>query len=477
MKRLNGWDAMLLYSEAPNVHTHTLKVAVVDTADSARDFTFDLFRETFCRRLHVLEPLRYQLVDIPLRLHHPMWLEDCQIDLDYHLRRVQVPRPGGRRELDEVIGEVASTPLDRSRPLWEFHFVEGMADGRFAVVGKVHHALADGVASANLMARAIDTTTAAQDEGDAYDICTPPANWELLRAAGRDHAELLRQLPGVVKDSVTGISRVRRRSRERGEIPDLARNFDPPSTFLNHVVTPRRTFASTTLSLAQIKETSKKLGITINDLVLAVAAGALRELLLKYDGSAEQPIIASVPTSTDTSPDRISGNALSGMLVSLPVHLDDPRERVRLTSVATGIAKENYQLLGPSMMSRWAAYLPPPAAPPLFRWLSRRDAQNKLMNLPISNVPGPRERGRIAGATMSEIYSVGPLTPGSGMNITVWSYADQLNISVICDDQTVDDPHEVTNSMMRAFGEIRIAAGLSADLTPVDTAMAPAAVT
>jgi hypothetical protein len=181
-----------------------------------------------------------------------------------------------------------------------------------------------------------------------------------------------------------------------------------------------------------------------------------------------------VPTSTDTSPDRIAGNALSGMLVSLPVHIDDPLERVRLTSVATGIAKENYQLLGPEIISRWAAYLPPVVAPSLFRWLSRRDAQNKLMNVPISNVPGPRERGRIAGATMSEIYSVGPLTPGSGMNVTVWSYVDQLNISVICDDHTLSDPHEATDAMMHAFGEIRRAVGLSADLAPVETAMAPA---
>ncbi|MGH3678318.1 MAG: wax ester/triacylglycerol synthase domain-containing protein, partial [Mycobacterium sp.] len=134
MKRLNGMDAMLLYSEAPNVHTHTLKVAVIDTTLNEDDFTFEFFRRTLYRRLHLLDPLRYELVDIPWRLHHPMWLEDCAIDLDYHVRRVTVASPGGRRELDNVIGEIASTPLDRSRPLWEFHFVEGMADQRVALV-------------------------------------------------------------------------------------------------------------------------------------------------------------------------------------------------------------------------------------------------------------------------------------------------------------------------------------------------------
>ena len=156
MKRLNGMDALLLYSETPNVHTHTLKIAIVDAADQGIEFGFDRFRTTFARRLHLLEPLRYKLVDIPWRMHHPMWLENCDVDLDYHLRRVRVASPGGRRELDSVVGEVASTPLDRDHPLWEFHFAEGLEGGRVALIGKIHHALADGVASANLLALAMD---------------------------------------------------------------------------------------------------------------------------------------------------------------------------------------------------------------------------------------------------------------------------------------------------------------------------------
>ena len=161
VRRLNGMDAMLLYSETPNLHTHTLKVAVINAAEFDGEYTFEVFRRTIQRRLHLLDPLRYRLVDIPWKLHHPMWLEDCPVDLDYHLRRVQIPAPGGRRELDQVIGEIASTPLDRDRPLWEFHFAEGMADDRFALIGKVHHTLADGLASANLLARLMDLTGSA----------------------------------------------------------------------------------------------------------------------------------------------------------------------------------------------------------------------------------------------------------------------------------------------------------------------------
>jgi diacylglycerol O-acyltransferase / wax synthase len=467
-------DAMMLYSETPNLHTHTLKVGIIHAADFEGGFTFDVFRRTFRRRLHLLEPLRYQLVDIPWRLHHPMWLENCPVDLDYHLRRVQVPSPGGRRELDEVIGQIASTPLDRSRPLWEFHFAEAMADDRFALIGKVHHTLADGVASANLLARLMDLTGSAQDERDDYQTCIPPTKAELLRAAARDNAQHVAALPGVVRDAVRGFSRLRRRSRERHDDPDMARMFQTPPTFLNHVVSPVRTFATASLALTDVKDTAKHLGVTFNDIVLAIAAGGLRELLLRYDGRADRPILASVPVATDRSRDRITGNEIGGLAVSLPVHIDDPLERVRLTSLASARAKEDYDLLGPELQGRMMEYLPPPLAPALFRWQSKRAAHNKIMNVAVSSVAGPRERGHIGGAPVTEIYSVGVLSPGSAFNMTVWSYVDQVDISVLSDDRTFNDVHEATDAMIHGLTEIRRAAGLPAELTPVGNVMAPA---
>src|SRR6201996_2463438 len=220
-------DAMLLYSETPNLHTHTLKVAVIDAANFDGEFNYEVFRHHLRRRLHLLDPLRYKLVEIPWQLHHPMWQEDCDVDLDYHLRRIQVPAPGGRRELDRVIGEVASTPLDRTRPLWEFHFAEGLSGGRFALIGKIHHALADGVASVNLLARAMDLEDGTTDERD-NDDCTEATTGELLRAAGRDHVRQIAELPGLLRDAAVGFSRVRRRSKERGDHPDLAEAFNAP---------------------------------------------------------------------------------------------------------------------------------------------------------------------------------------------------------------------------------------------------------
>jgi WS/DGAT/MGAT family acyltransferase len=146
MRRLNGVDALLLYSEAPEIHMHTLKIGIFDVSGLDEPFTFELFRRVAEPRLLDLTPLRYQLVDIPLQLHHPMWKENADIDFDYHIRPVSVPAPGGRRELDELIGEIAGTPLDRSRPLWEMYVAQGLAGDRVAVIHKVHHVPADGVA-------------------------------------------------------------------------------------------------------------------------------------------------------------------------------------------------------------------------------------------------------------------------------------------------------------------------------------------
>ncbi|HEY2500917.1 MAG TPA: wax ester/triacylglycerol synthase domain-containing protein, partial [Mycobacterium sp.] len=351
-----------------------------------------------------------------------------------------MPAPGGRRELDELIGAVAGTPLNRSRPMWEMYVVDGLADNRIAIIHKVHHVLADGVASANQMAKAM------QSEAPPVPLASARArdqSWtqvSLLKAAGRDHMGLIQKLPRLIGETATGVSRVRRRSKERGRHPDLARSFSPPNCFINHLGSPGRRFATAPLALSDVKQTSKHLGVTLNDIILATAAGALRQLLLRYDGRADSPLIAGVPVSYNTSPERLVGNEFTYLTPSLPVHIEDPLERVKLTALATKIAKENHLLLGPTVLPAWMSYLPPALAPRFFRAQARRLESASVMNLTISNVPGPRTRGNIEGATVSEIYSVGPVVVGSGMNITVWSYVDQLAISVLTDDLTLDDP-------------------------------------
>jgi diacylglycerol O-acyltransferase / wax synthase len=474
VKRLNGMDAMLLYSETPNLHTHTLKVLVIDAGKAEQAFNFDVFRRYLQDRLHDLTPLRYTLVDVPWRLHHPTWRVHDGVDLSYHLRRVQVEAPGGRRELDELIGRIASTPLDRNRPLWEFHFVEGLADDRFALVGKVHHSLADGVASANLLSRLMGLVEAGQSSRVADLAGIVPTTSQLLRQAGRDHIRQITALPRLLNDAARGAARLRRRSKSRGRCPDIATMFNAPPTFLNHEVSPTRTFTTVSLPLRDVKQTAKSVGATFTDVVMAVAAGGLRELLLRYDGRADRPLLATVPISTDGSSDRLDGNEISGLTISLPVHIDSPLRRVSLIRAAATAAKEDHELLGPTLQGRMMGYLPPPLAPAMFHRQARR-AANRVMNVAVSTVRGPSRQGTIAGAPVSEIYSVGVLSSGSAFNMTAWSYGDQVDIAVLSDDRTFNDTREAAEAMIHAFAELQREAGLNGDANVAEAPITPTA--
>jgi WS/DGAT/MGAT family acyltransferase len=353
------------------------------------------------------------------------------------------------------VGQIAAVQLPRDRPLWHLYVAEGLAGNRVAVILKMHHALADGVASANLITAALRAPDVLEQVGRTLQPDVVPSRHELLRDALYDHLRQLVRTPTLLWQTAFGISRVFLRFRAPRKQPRPARPLTPPPCFLNHVVTPERRFATASLPLQEVKATCKTLGVTINDAVLAMTAGALRTLLLKYDGNADTPLIAGVPVSLDKSPERLSGNAFGYMLPPLPVHVADPAERLALTATASRNAKENFRLSGPTLLASWLEYLPPPLSPAMFRWQSRRLNSGTVMNLTVSNVPGPRETRSIDGAEITEIYSVGPLAAASGMNVTVWSYIDQLNISVLTDDITVDDPHEMTEAMIDSFREIR----------------------
>ena len=441
----------MLYTEAANVPMHTVKVAIVD-APGASDFSVETARKVVRQRLHRFEPMRRVLVDTPYGFHRPMWRENCPVDLAYHVRPLHLPSPGGRRELDNAVATLIEQPLDRTRPLWEIYVVDRLADGRCAVVTKIHHALADGVASANLLAVALDKP---EDVSPAATCDPHPTKAQLIRKAVLDHLHQIAELPSLLRYTAASVHRVARSGRNRSSVK-------VPRAFMNHRLATGRRFATASLPFADAKQVSRQLGCTINDLVLAMAAGAARELRLRYDGRSDVPLVAMVPVCLDASPGRSAGNNFTQIAVALPADLDDPLHRVARSHDAAVSAKQLHTLRGPELLTRWFAYLPPIMVRKLSGLMARTNAHLKMQNLVVSNVRGPREHVHVAGATIAEFYSVGPLVAGCGLNITVWSYANQLNISVLADAATVTDAHEVTEELMREFAEIASAAGIYA---------------
>ena len=438
MKRLSGWDAVLLYSETPTVHMHTLKLAVIDISDDSkgRHFGVDEFRQVIHGRLHKLDPFRYELVDIPFKFHHPMWRENCEVDLEYHVRPYRVDSPGGRRELDDAVGKIASTPLDRSQPAVGdvLHRGPGQRHGSPCSARSTTRwptasprRICWRAAWTCRPAPATATRTQPIPRRAAPSWCARRSPTTCARSAG---------CPGVMRYTAQGMSRVRKSPKKLS--PELTRPFTPPPSFMNHMVDGERKFATATLALADVKQTAKHLGVTINDMVLAISAGALRKLLAEVRRPRRPSAVGFRPSQF-----RLLARPHLGQL--LHRRHDGAAHRTRRSAGARagrarcrGVdAKETHHLMGPELVSRWSAYFPPAPAEALFRWLANKDGQNKVLNLPISNVPGPREHGRVGGALVTEIYSVGPLTTGSGLNITVWSYVDQLNVSVLSDGATL----------------------------------------
>jgi WS/DGAT/MGAT family acyltransferase len=459
MERLPGIDASFLYMETPTLHMHTIKVALLEPAPGV-DYSIARVKRDLRARLHLLPPFRRRIVEVPLGFHHPVWIEDPAFDLDYHVRRTTVPAPGGPREMDAVISEIASTPLDRRRPLWEIWFLEGLAGGRVAAVGKIHHTVADGVAVAGLLANVM--TPGLEDLADigaedAWRGEPIPSAGALLRDALRDHGRQLTRLPGLVARTVHNLAAVARRRRRPGLVPPRP-VFDAPRTSLNGSLTARRAFASTALPLDDVRRVRAAFGVTLNDVLLAVVAGTLRVHLAARGERPRGSLVAEVPVATDApGAPRLRGNHLSNIFTSLCTDVDDPVTRLRGIHDVMAAAKEFHELLGSDLFESWIQYAPPKLTAGwmrLYAGLHLVDRHRPPVNVIVSCVPGPRSQLAWSGGTLEAIYSVGPIIEGTALNVTAWTYVDRLCVGTLTCPDLLPDPHAIALGLHDALAEL-----------------------
>ena len=462
---MTGMDAGFLYMETPSLHMHTLKIGVIDPVNVAGGYSFERFRDELSKRLHLLPPFRRRIVEVPRGIHHPVWIEDPGFDLDQHLRRTTVAAPGGTREMDAVIGEIASTQLRRDKPLWELWALEGLQDGHVAFVAKIHHALADGVAAAALVANILTVDPEPADPAPPAEPWRPepiPDAKTLSREAMRERRSSVRGIPALYKRTRAG-GRELAKHRETSTIRPPRPIRDVPRTSFNGPLSPNRVFATTTLDLEDFKRVKSALGVTLNDVVLAVAGGAVRRYLDARGERLDKSLVAAVPVSTDKAEDvaRLGGNKVANMFTTLATDIVDPVARVRAIHEVTKEAKVAQNILGADTMANWLEYAPPKPFNWFMRQYSRRGYAAKHrppINLVVSNVPGPRTPLYIAGAKLVALYSVGPILEGIGLNITVWSYMDQMNFAAIACRDLLPDVHQVVDRLADSLDELLKAA-------------------
>lgn len=440
-ERLPGVDAGFLYMETPTQHMHTLKVCFLDVSAVPGGYSYEAFTAALSARLHLLPPFRRRLRTVPLRLHHPVWVEDLPVDVPRHLRRVVVPSPGTQREVEQVIGKLASTPLDRSRPLWEIAVLEGLADGTIGVVAKIHHSVADGAAASALLANVMDTDSPL--DLPVWEPEVTPRAHALLGRAARDQGRQLLHLPALLLRTLRSVLLLVRRRRDMPVMPPRP-ILDTPKVSFNGSISSRRSFATASLSVAELRAVRKATGVTFNDVVLGVVSGAMVAWLEEQGEHPTSSLTAGVPVATDRagSVPRLAGNRVSNMFTSLCTDVKDPVERLHAIAAVTAQAKVMQETLGLKMLEDWVQYTPPAAFSLFMRAYSRLGGANHHrapFNLVVSNVPGPTEPVTVGAARLTDLYSVGPIMEGIGLNITVWSYLEHLNFSALACPDTLPD--------------------------------------
>jgi diacylglycerol O-acyltransferase len=465
MQRLTGLDATFLYLETPNNHMHVASTAVFDPSTIPGGYSFEKVRGLVEDRLPLLPPFRRRLVEIPFQIHHPLWIEDPDFDLDYHVRRAALPAPGGDRELAEFAAEAMSRPLDRKRPLWEMYVVEGLENGMIAIVTKTHHAAIDGVSGAELTVNLLDLqaepTPVDPALAEGWKPDREPTDVELVAFAVNS---LIRQPLKAVKSARRTMElalRLRRRNREPGVNPPPA-PLSAPRTSLNGAITPHRRFAFTQVTLDDVKQVKNALGGTVNDVVLALCAGALRQYLQDEGELPDKSLVAMVPVSVRTEDQKgAMGNRVSSMLVALATDVADPVERLRVISEGTKHAKDQEKAIGAEFLTDWAEFAAPAVAARAARLYSSMrlaDRHNPFFNVTISNVPGPNIPLYSAGARMVAMYPMGPIADGGGLNITVMSYMGTMFFGLIACRETVPKVANIAHYLNDSLEELKKAA-------------------
>ncbi|MHB1502656.1 MAG: WS/DGAT/MGAT family O-acyltransferase [Acidimicrobiales bacterium] len=478
MKRLSGLDASFLYLETPILHMHVSMAAVFDPSTVSGGYSFDKVRDLVSSRLSLAPVFRRKLVEVPFRLGHPYWVDDPAFDITYHLRRVALPVPGNLAQLAEMVGDICSRQLDRSKPLWEMYVVEGLEGGNIALITKIHHATIDGVSGAELLTELFDLEP---DPPPRKPVSPPdtdgavPSGMALVTQALA--ARLVRPVEVTKLAWRTGRAVLDvRRIRQGPGAGRAALPLTAPRTSINASITGRRKVVFASTSLDDAKRLKRAMGTTVNDVVLAVCAGALRQFLLVGNELPDQPLVATVPVSVQPSTHQVPGsNKISAMWVALPSHIADPLERLAAIHDSTKDAKQEHQALGADVLQDWAEHATPnlfSAAVRAYTRLKLAEHHRPIYTLIVSNVPGPDFPLYFGGAEMVAGFPLGPIMDGAGLNITVMSYRGVLNWGIMACPDALPGVGDIASGIPTALDELMQAAGLG-PATPAGIAPGP----
>lgn len=461
MRRLSGLDAAFLALETPHSTGHVGGLSLLDPSSAPEPLDLDRFIAILEPRLAMVPVMRQRLAEVPFGLDQPVWIDDEHFDIEYHVREIALPRPGDDAQLAEQVARIHARPLDRAKPLWEAYLITGLRKGLMAIYMKVHHAAIDGVSGAEILRLLYDLTPEPQAM-PPEDFTPRPAPSSLrlgrdalLRLVTRPFeaskivTDALLSVPSLASMARPYVSGLLRRGDDAtdGDVINVAPTLAPP-TPLNGEISPHRKFSFRTLSLDEVKEVKNTFQCSVNDVVMAMCAAALRRWLEENHALPDRPLVSMMPVSIRSQDEKdIDGNKVSAMLVAIPTHLADPLERLREMQATTTVAKQAQAFIPQGLVDEVVDFSPPALTARAAKVWFASHLFNRVppFNVVISNIPGPPIPVYAAGARLLAHYPVSVVADGVALNMTVIGYDGGLHFGLIAARERVPDVDRIND--------------------------------
>jgi diacylglycerol O-acyltransferase / wax synthase len=467
MQQLSGLDASFLYFETANAPMHVGGIMIYDqsTAPGAK-VTFRGILANFEKRLHLARCFRQRLAYVPLNLDHPYWIEDPDFDLEFHVRHIALPKPGDWRQLCIQAARLHSRPLDHNHPLWEIYVIEGLDNvpelpkGSFAIVFKIHHAAIDGVTGAEIIAALHDLEPGAEPPPpkDSWSPDAVPGPTELFTRTMFNNVIYPFRLSRVMGESFPAMARLRQELQAR----EFKTPAPVPRTRFNGTVTAHRVLDGRSFDLETIRAMKNAVkDATVNDVVLAVCGGSLREYLKSKKELPRESLLAMAPISVRTKEQRgTGGNQVSAMVVPLHTEIGDPVERLNAVHEGAVQSKALTQAVGARLLTDYGQFIPSSLAGLAARLYSRfslANSANPFFNTVVTNVPGPQKPLYFCGSRLLTLFGMGPIGDGLGLIHPVFSYCGQITIAATSCRKLMPDPGFYAKCLQDSFDEMKAA--------------------
>jgi WS/DGAT/MGAT family acyltransferase len=466
IQQISASDATFLYAETPKSPMHVGSVIVVEGS-----LKFEDFKKTIASKLHEIPKFRKRLLNVPMNLDFPYWVDDPNFDLDLHLNRIKLPDPSNWKMLRESTASIFSAPLDLRRPLWSISFIEGLDEipqipkGSVAIVTKVHHVMIDGSSGVGIMGILFDTDDKSKDveppKPKEYEPEPLPDELSLLLKSSVGFFKNPLKVPKLVGETLLSIAKSKATKKINGKGYSKP-SIPVPKTIFNGSISPKRTWGTAILSFDRINVLRKLMDVSINDVILAICAGAIRRYLIDREKLPTQPLVANVPISIrvkDSTESKKLNNQISNMLVQIATHIDDPIKRLEYIQEQTEIGKTKHKAVGAKSLAQMADSVPfglANLAAGIYSKYNIKELHRPPFNVTITNVPGPRGLLYIKGHKIVSLFGLTPVVDGFGLIIAAFSYNGQVSITTTTDSITMPDVGKFSRYIRESANELEV---------------------